>query len=613
MIDTDPSRDPDHQMTWFPKPFGPGDIDGVGAKRLLGTPNISPAEVLVRETAQNSWDARGGEGEIDFSVNLRQLSRPEIEVLRSRVFTGAAAGTGIGAALDGETLWALEISDRGTVGLDGPIRNDIPPPSGQHTNFIDLILNIGSPRDVHLGGGTYGFGKTIVYSISRVGAVLFWTQCEVPQGLDQRLIGVAIGEGFDLDGLRYTGQHWWGSIVDDRVEPIVGNAANSLASTIFQKGFEAKATGTSILILDPQIGGANAEENIQRLREAIVWNLWPKLLPDLSRTRMHIHLQLNGIEVALPHLQSHPMLSGYASCLQSLRAAQAGENPADLKEPYPVAVTEIRSQRPNKLLGHLALVRYPTPSAETAHAGVRAPSHHVSLMRHQAELVVKYLPARQLDTEGFQWAGVFKPVEHTDDSFASAEPPAHDDWQPAGIASKTARRDVNVALKRIKEGVDGFLAPKRSHASEEPAASAAAVGDMLAGLLGGIRGPAPTPKPRSAGGRRAAKPAVKIIETHQNVAADSDWVRTKLVLEVEKASAAGAEVSVNIRVAVDGGSEEAVAVSGGADYVRVLGWENASVPGSEPLHFAPAEQHAFLFDARADIAVDVDAVAVNAK
>ena len=29
-------------LSWFPKQFGPGDIDGVGAKRLLGTPERRP-------------------------------------------------------------------------------------------------------------------------------------------------------------------------------------------------------------------------------------------------------------------------------------------------------------------------------------------------------------------------------------------------------------------------------------------------------------------------------------------------------------------------------------------------------------------------------------------
>ena len=112
-------------LGWFPKQFGPGDIDGVGAKRLLGTPNIDPAWVLVRETAQNSWDARGASPSIDFILNLRLLEGPVVETLRRAYFTGDPPKTGLAELLRHDEIWALEVSDRGTVGLGGPIRNDL--------------------------------------------------------------------------------------------------------------------------------------------------------------------------------------------------------------------------------------------------------------------------------------------------------------------------------------------------------------------------------------------------------------------------------------------------------------------------------------------------------
>ena len=73
-------------LQWFAKQFGPGDIDGLGAKRLLGTPNIEPAAVLVREMAQNSWDARGKTPFIEFTLNLRCLRGETLDRLRRDVF-----------------------------------------------------------------------------------------------------------------------------------------------------------------------------------------------------------------------------------------------------------------------------------------------------------------------------------------------------------------------------------------------------------------------------------------------------------------------------------------------------------------------------------------------
>ena len=82
-------------------------------------------------------------------------------------------------------------------------------------------------------------------------------------------------------------------------------------------------------------------------------------------------------------------------------------------------------------------------------------------MRHQAELVVRNFERQELDVEGFQWTGVFKPVADVDDSFALAEPPAHDDWVPQAIQDKSKRSEVRVALIRIREAADTYLSPRK--------------------------------------------------------------------------------------------------------------------------------------------------------
>ena len=483
-------------LGWFPKQFSPGDIDGAGAQRLLGTPHIAPAWVLVREMGQNSWDARGSSSSIDFILNLRLLTGPVVEILRKRIFTGDPPRTGLAELLRHDQIWALEVSDRGTVGLGGPIRNDLAVDSGVRTDFIDLIFNVGAPRDIHLGGGTYGFGKTISYVASGVGTILIWSRCKGSSGLEHRLIGSAIGDGFDMDGLRFTGRHWWGNVIasEGRVEPAVGDLAEELGAAIFATRFDRNDAGTSILILDPELGGESSEKSIALLTEAVVRNLWPKLLANQSgRPRMNITVQLNGTPIALPSIEQHSVLSGHAQCLLAVRAVQAGSDLAALSLKYPVNVEEIWLKRPVKLLGHLGLTRYPFSSR------TGFPSHAITFMRHQAELVVRSFERQELDVEGFQWAGVFKPVADVDDSFALAEPPAHDDWVPQAIQDKNKRSEVKVALIRIREAADAYLSPpKPSVGSSEAPPSAAHVGDMLADLLGGLDGPAPS--------NRAARP-----------------------------------------------------------------------------------------------------------
>jgi hypothetical protein len=281
--------DKGRSLGWFPKQFSLGDIDGAGAQRLLGTPHIDPPWVLVREMGQNSWDARGSSSNIDFILNLRLLAGPAVETLRRRIFTGDPPQTGLAELLHHDQIWALEVSDRRTVGLGGPIRNDLAVDSGMRTDFIDLVFNVGAPRDVHLGGGTYGFGKTISYVASSVGTILIWSRCKSSGGLEHRLIGSAIGDGFDMNGLRFTGRHWWGNLIasEGRVEPAVGELAEELGEAIFATPFDRDDTGTSILILDPELGGESPEKNVTLLTDAVVRNLWPKLLADQTgRPRM---------------------------------------------------------------------------------------------------------------------------------------------------------------------------------------------------------------------------------------------------------------------------------------------------------------------------------------
>ena len=590
-------------LQWFAKQFGPGDIDGLGAKRLLGTPNIEPAAVLVREMAQNSWDARGKTPSIEFTLNLRCLRGETLDRLRRDVFTGDAGMTGVPDLLRRDAVWALEVSDRGTVGLGGPLRNDLAVDLGEDTNFIDLVFNIGAPRDVHLGAGTYGFGKTIAYVISGVGSVLIWSRCEGRAGLEHRLIGSAISEAFNRDGYRYTGRHWWGNAVvhEDRVEPVVGSVAERIADGAFARGFSEHETGTSILILDPQLGGSSPEEDSRRLADAVLWNLWPKLMDaQPERQQMNVSVQLNGVDVPIPRVEDHPVLGGHARCLLAVRAAQSGIDAPPA--PYPVEVHEIWCKLPSRLLGHLALARYP------ARRGDPNTSHSITLMRNQAELVVRPFERSRLDVEGFQWAGVFKPTAEVDDSFAAAEPPAHDDWVPQSVPDKASRRDVNVALRRIREVVDLFLSP-RNAASESQAQlpSAAVVGDMLADLLGGLEGPAPSSrtKPSKQQGRRAVRPRVVITDSTHTPAARAGWTRTSLEITLVDAAGRPVRVDVGLSVGVDGGSwrdtEMVVPLGWLSDTVGVNGYITgpAMVDGSAP--------KTYVFEAHSDLAIDVDA------
>lgn len=518
-------------LKWFPKVCGPGDLIGDGARKLLGQPKVSPIALLARETAQNSWDARVG-ASIKFNMSLRLLSPQQVELLRSRVLVGDPGGISLSETLNRDEVWVLEISDRGTKGLGGPIRPDLPVPPGQPMDFVNMVFNIGAPSDRKLGGGTYGFGKAVGYLSSGCGTTLIWSRSKERGVLESRLIGSAIGNNFEDGNKRYTGRHWWGvPSFDDsegtRVEPLRGPAADTLGNALFEEGFSSGSTGTSILIVDPQLGSASYEEAANELAEAVLWNLWPKMVPLSDGTYpMDIDIRLNGQSIPIVFPSDHPYLSAYADCLVAVRAMQEGR---DVELPLG-KVEEVRSQNPKRLLGYLAMTRFTSFGTDE----VRFPdidplgnsSHHVCLMRH-AELVVTYNEMRALDSSGYHWAAVFQPVKETDSAFSVSEPPAHDEWIPTSITDKSQKSVVTVALRRTKEICNAFAAPPGGHQSNSSVEAAPALD--LANSLGGLvastdREASPGAGDLPGGGSRARgkrrKAAVE-IQGHRLIGLDS--------------------------------------------------------------------------------------------
>lgn len=540
------------RLDWFPKQFSQGDIDGKGARRLLGQPNVPLSSVLVRETAQNSWDAKGSGATLTFVLNLRRLTPGEHSVLFGNVLTGGV--THLGDMPTTKDTWVLEIADRGTVGLGGPVRSDLARSAADESNFIDLIFNIGAPRDVKYGGGTYGFGKTISYVASRMGIVAFWSRCMHEGSLQHRFIVSGMGDSFNQAGKRYTGRHWWGRAVDSgtRVEPLLGSEAQSIGEAIFDRTFRAQETGTSMLVVAPNMPDG-PEAFAQELSNAVAWHLWPKLVSDEDGHQpMRIDVQLQGERVGPEDPSNHPVLSGMVRALKGVRAVQEGG-----EAPRGVIVQEVKSARPIKLIGHLGLTVFessgePQDELEDEMDQVSAPAHHVALMRHEAELVVKYMSGVPLGTNELQWAGVFKPVGATDDSFAASEPPAHDDWVPAGVADRHMKTDVNVGLKRIKSQVEDFVLPRKKDPGDRHTESGAALGESLSDLVGSAPGSTPRRKPKQggSGGAGTRRPRVETAELGPLVDG-----RRQHAVRVGTPGDAGTQqrLELQVRIATEGG------------------------------------------------------------
>lgn len=494
------------QLDWVAKPFGPGDIAGDGTKKLLGT-SVAPASLLLRETAQNSWDARRPGHVPEYQMRFRTLDEKVMRILRQHVFTRTAFGSELGRRLGAPSMRAIEIHDRGTTGLGGPTRNDKRVPKGDTTNYRDFVLTVGAPRDQQYGGGTYGFGKTSAFRASRYETILVWTRIEPqPHQFEERFIAIAVNKSFEEGGVRYTGQQWWGRREElngmPRIEPVLDDDAHELGESLFERGFTDDETGTSIMVLNPLFEDGNddavaRDAFISEVTKAVTQNLWPKMVQgQAADRRMAISVIVDGRHQEIVGAGKSEIVAAKERCLEAIRRLQAGEPNTDLL----VEDEPIRCGRPKRLIGRLAMTSLAVPPGDPFNEPGAV--NVVTLMRNSAELVVEERDYPRAQNGRGEWVGVFKPELEMDEAFSASEPPTHDTWNPGALQGHK-KTFVNVGLTRIKEAVQRFLAPEPDPELVKDQSSAGELAAALSDLV------APVMESENAAARRGGKKSAK--------------------------------------------------------------------------------------------------------
>lgn len=440
-----------NNAAWYSQPFPPeGASAAEGIRNQLGRPELDLLTVLVRESAQNSWDARLSGHTVDYRIDYQTVSAAHAPVWRDELLRDAPQTEylPLRASLSAPTIDILTISDRGTSGLGGPTRADSAVTKDH--DFVSFVRNIGEPRDTALGGGTYGFGKSIFYLIAKSGAVLVHTRCRVDDGFETRLIGCALWQsyikGAGANATRYTGRHWWGNNAGKFVEPLTGLDAEMMAHRFGLRAFEQDETGTSIVVIDPELGDRDPPEATGYLADAILWNLWPKMLATAAGPPpMTFSVRHQGSEVAVADPRTTRPIDIFVEAYDNMCSQDKGH--------------VLESFKPKRVLGRLGLEKRLAlpfePTAAAACMGIEKTVHHVCLMR-TAELVVTYHQGPKPPAEYMSYAGVFRATEDMDATFAASEPPTHDAWAWQSLEGHN-KTFVKVAFTRLKEKLDALV------------------------------------------------------------------------------------------------------------------------------------------------------------
>lgn len=559
-----------------------GSTTASGILRQLGRPSLDEFTILVREAAQNSWDARRKDSDVHFAIRVERLG-DRAAIWRELLLPGPPSRSieGFEDALSPDSC-ILVVSDRGTQGLGGPVRATERPAPNERHDFVQFLRNVGEPRDTELGGGTYGFGKGIFYRTSAVRTILADTRIKRGASFEQRLMGAALGSDYyDAADKRFTGRHWWGHMTDDIVDPVTGSAAAETAAALGLPAFDADQTGTNIVILGADLalvaehgtpGFADAETLGGHLASAMLWNLWPKFRatsPDAEHA-MTFSVHVEGAELAIPSPHDVPALKPFVEAFRSL-------NEGSMR-------SYRRSAPPRIHCGDVALGVGLAPASEPAVVRSARPfdgaPRHVARMR-QAGLIVDYVEGPSHPDALFCYGGVFRSSVEADSYFAEAEPPTHDRWNPEGLG-RESRLVVQGAIRFIRDDLTRRFGTQPTTSSAHSSRGLGNGSRRMSGLVAGVHATGADPAgagPRAGGGRIGGSseivPARLVGDPWIAPYGEALAIFSKVRVEVP---AALTSIKACIDVVLDGGGREGEPPPG-VSRPRVIRWLAANTRG----------------------------------
>ncbi len=245
----------------------PGRMTQTGSSllRLIQNNNMPILDLLVRESIQNSLDAKD-------SSNTKYV---EVEFL-----TGEFDKNSLNQEFDGiekslnkkfekkENRY-IAVRDYHTVGLTGKLHyQDVE--DNQYGNLLKLVYEISKPQENEGSGGSWGLGKTVYFRVG-VGLVIYYSKIINEDGQEESRLAASLVEDENDDnslipafnGKYKRGIAWWGKeIEDNKTIPITDTEYIKKFLQIFGiDPYKADETGTTIII--PYIDTEKLLENNQ--------------------------------------------------------------------------------------------------------------------------------------------------------------------------------------------------------------------------------------------------------------------------------------------------------------------------------------------------------------
>lgn len=444
---------------------------GPSAPRYGGDPTKhavdQDVETFVREVLQNANDQARDDLLAPVEVRFRflSLSGEELESFREAIewdqlhdhlHAVAEMDRGLGHRQfldrldEDEELRLLVVEDRNTTGLVGEWDD-------AGSNYTALVRDeLYSNKQDDTAGGTYGLGKSVLWTFSGASTVLFDSvlHADDPR-TNRRLIARSKLPTHDLAGDEYQGAGWFCTVEPtedgDRPASLWGADASSVAERAgIARGPDV--TGTSAVVVgfrDPTTEGRRDLDSLaETFVDATVENFWPAIYRGDLAVTVETPEETYDVDVR-DSRRVRPFVEAYAGRSD---ADETLESPGDVAvRSIPITLPDRRDGEPARD-GEAALcVRLAGPTDDDGHL------NHVAMFRG-AGMVVDYddqsrVASRDRNFHAVLAAGRARKESdptiadnHVDRFLRFAEPPTHDEWTSTEKLKEEYKRGYRKAI-----------------------------------------------------------------------------------------------------------------------------------------------------------------------
>ena len=478
---------------------GAGILPASNMADTLGGSDLSPAEILVRESVQNSLDERRRDNNIPIRIQFERrtlignlktrfvdnLGLGELSARRTsftRSFHWISDGDDVLDSLHNPAVAMpiLLISDFGANGLGGRWNRR----GSRQDRFFNLVLSIdGSPKwedeaETVIGRtlGSYGYGKIAFAMCSDIRVAVYYStfQPDAASGNAHcRAMATAFLPRHSERDVDYAGQAYFGDdSEEERVprKPLVDDNAHSWVCDLGLPPRHAQDTGVTVVI-------PAAQSTIAEIVDCCETWWWPRMMDPVPARRVIFEFIDEGATVSGCQPRSRPYISHFMDCFKLVNARMPGAGYRD----HDVTVIPEGKRR---IAGRLVL-KAVNDAADTDGQD-NTFTNCIALVRDG--LVIKY-ESRFAHEDKFPVVGVFAPDTdfETHQALVLSEPPSHNDWienaERLRGRYKWGREFIRLTKNRIRSHTRDFQASQVSLPESESTNAAAFLRKTLGQLF----------------------------------------------------------------------------------------------------------------------------------